>query len=120
MSICCHRTAFSVLTGLFAVLGWPIECQGKGKGSMDGWMMGLKGGGVTVPQRERARASGGSWRSKRTFWTTKLTCSSFRVASTKREFNKPCDNIQYSSVTSTKAFLTGLLSGLKSNLSCFN
>lgn len=52
MSICCHRTDFSVLTGLFAVLGWPIECQREGKGGMDGWMMGLKGGGVTVPQRE--------------------------------------------------------------------
>lgn len=31
MSICCHRTDSSVLTVLFAVLGWPIECQTRGE-----------------------------------------------------------------------------------------
>lgn len=57
MSICCHRTAFSVLTGLFAVLGWPTECQrerrggGPRHGRIDGWR-GWEGGGVTVPKRE--------------------------------------------------------------------
>lgn len=31
MSICCHGADFSVLTGLFAVLGRPTECQRKAK-----------------------------------------------------------------------------------------
>lgn len=76
MSICCHRTDFSVLTGLFAVLGWPTEFQrkgeeGEGGGGMDGWMMGWEGGGVTVPKRE------GEWGLlERTSRTTKLTCPS--------------------------------------------
>jgi len=58
MSICCHRTDFSVLTGLFAVLGWPTESQRKDKGEADGWMMGWGGGAVTVPKRGRVGAPG--------------------------------------------------------------
>lgn len=82
MSICCHRTDFSVLTGLLAVLGWPTECQTKGgepgvgesgHGWIDGWW-GWEGGGVTVPKRE------GEWGLlERTSRTTKLTCSSLWV-----------------------------------------
>lgn len=73
MSICCHGADFSVLTGLFAVLGRPTECQRKSKaregfagvvmvvvaGGTDRWMMGWKGGGVTVPRRAKSRGGSG-------------------------------------------------------------
>lgn len=75
MSICCDRTDFSVLTGLFAVLGWPTDCQRKGGGRRGGhgWMdRGVRRWRGDKSPRERE--SGGLL--ERTSWTTKLTCSS--------------------------------------------